>query len=246
MDSNQPPTKIPIAKPKGVPNPRHPKAMFLALPLGKAALNMLTEVGKHMEMPIPWNARNIIKWRPDLARPAARMNTLEPRVPTRLMVLLPTKSATAPKRRSVHPQVSLKSVLSADFIACDDAVCCDFRLTSKSKRAYARETLGLGFDENMKTNHRSRLRDIYRSSPILGSRTVNMPVFMAPTVTVAFNEQIRTTVRLLDKFTGAVLSDEGSLLMEDDVLTGRTGGDIFFVVSATLSNIMARNESTGN
>ena len=60
VDSNQPPTSMPIANPKGDPNPRNPKAMFLALPPGNAVLSMLTEVGKHMEMPIPWKARNMI------------------------------------------------------------------------------------------------------------------------------------------------------------------------------------------
>ena len=56
-----------------------------------------------------------------------------------------------------------------------------------------------------------------RSSPILGSVTVNMPVLIAPAVTVAFKLQIKTTVRLLDNFVTPDLSIAGSLFGPDDV-----------------------------
>ena len=98
---------MPTAKPNGVPNPRHPNAMFRNRPSGKAALRMLTDVGKHMDDPIPWKARKIMRWRPDCARPAARMKTLRMKVPMRLMDRLPTTSATAPDKRRVQPHVSL-------------------------------------------------------------------------------------------------------------------------------------------
>ena len=39
---------------------------------------------------------------------------------------------------------------------------------------------------------------MWRSSPICGKLTVNMPVFIAATVTVAFSVDIRKTVRTLD------------------------------------------------
>ena len=42
-----------MANPKGVPSPKHPKAMFLTRPKGNAVLSMLTAVGKHIATPIP-------------------------------------------------------------------------------------------------------------------------------------------------------------------------------------------------
>ena len=102
----------PIANPEGVLKPRYPNAMFLIFPWGNAALRMLTEVGKHMEMPMPWKARKTISWPWERQRATPRMKQLWRRVPVRLMQRLPTTSAIAPERRSVQPHVSLTSGVS--------------------------------------------------------------------------------------------------------------------------------------
>ena len=106
-DCIPPPTKIPIANPKGVPKPRQPNAIFRILPLGNAALRMLTEVGKHMDIPIPCSARKTINWVPDCESATPRMKQLWTRVPVRLIVRFPMTSATAPERRRVQPHVNL-------------------------------------------------------------------------------------------------------------------------------------------
>lgn len=46
---------------------------------------------------------------------------------------------------------------------------------------------------------RRRLREMCRSSPMCGRLTVNMPVFIAATRTVAFRDDIRRTVRPVER-----------------------------------------------
>ena len=103
VDSNQPPKLMPIAKPNGVPSPRQPKATLRVLPFGKAALNILTALGKHNATPSPWKMRKMISCAPFLARPEARMKMLSTKVPKRLIMRLPTMSAIAPAGSIVHP-----------------------------------------------------------------------------------------------------------------------------------------------
>lgn len=98
------------------------------------------------------------------------------------------------------------------------------------------------FDEvaKGKTYQRRKSRDMCRSWPMLGSRTVNIPVLIAPTVTVAFKAEIRTTARPVDKFVVSVFSDGGSLLARDNALVER----IFSVCLSTIPNTVARQRST--
>jgi hypothetical protein len=87
--------------------------MFLLLPAGIVSVRILKAVGRHMEVAIPWKARNKIIWIPLWATLQARMKAHNRVQPMRLISLLPIKSAIDPARRRQHPFARLLFSLSS-------------------------------------------------------------------------------------------------------------------------------------
>jgi hypothetical protein len=72
------------------------------------SVKMLKAVGRHIDVAIPWNARNKIIWMPVWAIPHARMNDARRKQPLILIILLPIKSAIEPASRRQHPFARLE------------------------------------------------------------------------------------------------------------------------------------------
>lgn len=87
--------------------------MFLLLPADILSVRILKAVGRHMEVAIPWKARNKIIWIPLWATLQARMKAHNSVQPMRLISLLPMKSAIDPARRRQHPFARLLFSLSS-------------------------------------------------------------------------------------------------------------------------------------
>jgi hypothetical protein len=91
-------------------------------------VRILIDVGKHIEILIPWKALNRINSIPVLAKPEAKMSKPRRKHPPRLMLRFPTTSAIEPAISRVQPLASLQvfsvttppryKLLALDYLRC--------------------------------------------------------------------------------------------------------------------------------